>query len=146
MGPLARCALLAGVMLVAGCGSSVADEDGRRPIATTRAAASPFCAAAQANSDAIRALSTAPDGRVAPVAIDTARRTGTEFRAAAPDEIRADVDRSVRAVDLQLDALLANGGNVKTLTDDPQLAERLRAPEFAGAPQRVTAYVGRACR
>ena len=141
-------ALATGVLLVA-CGSSVADADLREPVRTTTAPTS-FCAAAQANLDAIRPLNgLVARGSVPPDqltdTVDAVRRAGLEMVNTAPDEIRADVERTVQALDLQLDVLVDNGGDATAVTRDPQLTARLNSPEFAGAGDRVRSYVERTC-
>jgi hypothetical protein len=64
---------------------------------------------------------------------------------AAPADIRADVERTVQALELQLDVLVANGGDQTALSRDTELVNRLNSPEFAGAGERVRAYVERNC-
>jgi hypothetical protein len=135
---------------VVGCGGSVADADRRDPVRTTPPPPSPFCAAAQANLDAIRPLNgLVARGSVPPDELDrtvtAVRRAGTDMLDTAPGEIRPDVERTVQAVNLQLDALVANGGDAAALSRDPQLASRLNSPEFAGAADRVRSYVARTC-
>jgi hypothetical protein len=145
----AAAALAAGAV-VAGCGGSVADADRRDPIRTTPPPATPFCAAAQANLEAIRPLNgLVARGEVPPDELaDTVaavRSAGAEMVATAPNEIRADVERTVRALDLQLDVLVANGGDAAAMNRDPQLMARLNSPEFAGAGDRVRTYVEQTC-
>ena len=133
-----------------GCGSSVADTDAPDPIRRTPAPPSPFCAAAQANLEAIRPLNgLVAQGRVPPEQLaDTVaavRRAGQEMVMTAPDDVRGDVERTVQAVDLQLDVLLESGGDQAALTRNTELVNRLNSPEFAGAGERVRAYVERNC-
>lgn len=134
-----------------GCGGSVADTDAPDP--TRRAApapANPFCAAAQANLEAIRPLNglvaqgEVPRDQLANT-VAAVRRAGQDMVFAAPDEIRADVERTVQALDLQLDVLVENGGDQSALSRDTDLVNRLNSPEFAGAGDRVRAYVERNC-
>jgi hypothetical protein len=136
--------------LLMGCGSSVADADSADPTRRAPAPPSPFCAAAQANLEAIRPLNgLVAQGRVPPDQLaDTVaavRRAGQDMVLAAPDDIRTDVERTVQAVDLQLDVLLRSGGDQTALTRDTALVNRLNSPEFAGAGERVRAYVERNC-
>ena len=154
MGLISRVSALVALVVVggllAGCGGSVADTDARDPRRTTVAPPSPFCEAAQANLQAIRPLNgLVAQGRVPPDQLaDTVaavRRAGQDMVLAAPQDIRPDVERTVQALDLQLDVLLANGGDATALNRDTRLAERLRSPEFAGAGERVRAYVERTC-
>jgi hypothetical protein len=156
MGHVSRAGAALAAALVAGafaaaCGGSVADSDRRQPVRTEPAPTDPFCVAAQANVDAIRPLNSllATRGGAPPEelsnTIDAVRRAGDAMLTAAPAEIRADVERTVQAVDLQLDALLASGGDAAAVTDDPALTDRLSSPEFAGAGERVRSYVDSNC-
>ncbi|OLT21132.1 hypothetical protein BJF78_08815 [Pseudonocardia sp. CNS-139] len=142
-------ALAVGASLVA-CGGSVADADRREVPRTTAPPRTPFCAAAQANVDALRPLnSLVARGNVPPAELsDTVaavRRAGAEMLNTAPDDIRTDVERTVQAVELQLEVLEANGGDASALARDPQLSSRLGSAEFAGAGDRVRTYVERTC-
>ncbi len=142
-------ALAAGVLAV-GCGGSVVDADAPARTGEPARPASPFCAAARANSDAIRPLNGLVARGGAPPAelsstVDAVRRAGADLLVTAPGEIRSDVERTVQAVDLQLDALIANGGNSVALRNDPALAARLGAPELVAAAERVSAYVTSTC-
>lgn len=132
----------------AGCGGSVADADAPSPRTTAPPPASQFCVAVQANSDAIRPLnrlgSGAPPEELSNT-VDSVRRAGVDLVSAAPDSLRADVQRTVDAVDLQLDALVATGGDAAAAARDTELAARLRAPELTAASQRVSAYVNQTC-
>ena len=112
MGLGLRTALLSFGLLVGvtACGGSVADAD--RPVPATASAAplTPFCAAAQHNADALRPLNGfAQRGSVPPDqlgrTVDAVRNSGIELIAAAPSDIRADVQIVVDALDAQLDAL-----------------------------------------
>jgi hypothetical protein len=139
---------IGGVLL--GCGGSVADADA--PDSTRRAPAppSPFCAAAQANLEAIRPLNglvaqgQVPRNELAST-VAAVRRAGQDMVFAAPDDIRADVERTVDALDMQLDVLVASGGDQTALSRDTELVNRLNSPEFVGAGERVRAYVERNC-
>ncbi len=154
MGLVSRGARLLAALVVgacmAGCGGSVADAD--RPSRTTTPSrpSSPFCAAVQANSTAIQPLNgLSARGGVPPdqlrSTVDEVRRTGADLLFTAPEEIRIDVQRTVEALNLQLDALLAAGGNAGALSRDPALTARLASPEVTSANQRVSAYVNRSC-
>ncbi|HLU57321.1 MAG TPA: hypothetical protein VKZ81_17845 [Pseudonocardia sp.] len=140
---------IGGVLL--GCGgSSVADADAPDPTRRAPAPQSPFCAAAQANLEAIRPLNgLVARGQVAPEELERSvaavRRSGQDMVYSAPNEIRTDVERTVQALDLQLDALVASGGDQSALSRDPELANRLNSPEFTGAGERVRTYVERNC-
>lgn len=133
-----------------GCGSSVADADAPDPARTAPAPPSPFCAAAQANLEAIRPLNglvaqgeVPRDQLVNTVA--AVRRAGQDMVFAAPDDIRTDVERTVQALDMQLDVLVASGGDQTALSRDTELVNRLNSPEFTGAGERVRTYVERNC-
>jgi hypothetical protein len=143
-------ATLVACAITVGCGGSVADADGR---ASTRAAppvSSPFCLAAQQNVEAVRPLSaliTRGGGSPEELTntIDGVRRAGAAMLNAAPDEIHDDVQLTVDSMGLQLDALLANGGNGAAVARDPQLNAQLRSPELGAARERVQAYVNENC-
>jgi hypothetical protein len=134
-----------------GCGSSVADTDAPDPARNTPAPPNPFCAAAQANLEAIRPLNglvaqgQVPRDELANT-VAAVRRAGQDMVFAAPDGIRADVERTVQALDMQLDVLVANGGDQTALSRDTELVNRLNSPEFTGAGERVRTYVERNCR
>src|SRR3954452_15322538 len=139
--------------LVAACGGSVADTDlreARAASATKAPTASPFCAASRASSAAIGPLNALVGrGDVNPAeparAVDEVRRAETDLLSTAPSEVRADVQTTVDAVDAQLDALLAHGGDSAATNADPKLSARLASPELAAANQRLTAYLTRTC-
>jgi hypothetical protein len=133
-----------------GCGGSVADADAPDPTRRAAAPASPFCAAAQANLEAIRPLNgLVAQGQVPrdelSSTVAAVRRAGQDRVFAAPDDIRTDVERTVEALDMQLDVLVASGGDQTALSRDTDLVSRLNSPEFAGAGERVRAYVERNC-
>jgi hypothetical protein len=150
--PLTCALLLVGGLAGCGFGGSVADADGRSAAATEgRAPAEdPFCAASRANSEAITPLNRlvaagGADRDELVRAVEAVRRSGTDMVTVAPAEIRGDVQQTVDAVDLQLDALLANGGDGRAATDDPELSARLESAELAAAGERVSGYLTRAC-
>lgn len=147
----AAIAVLGSWLLVA-CGSSVADADTNSGgSGQTRSTVPPsqFCIAARANAEAIRPLNTLAAGGSRPESlsstIDEVRRTGAELLRVSPDEIRTDVERTVKAVNLQLDALLANDGDASAIARDPDLVAQLSSPELAGAGERYRTYVNRTC-
>jgi hypothetical protein len=137
--------------LLMACGGSVADADSDGRLVPTRSSGppSPFCAAARANAEAIRPLNAMASGGARPESlgntVDEVRRTGAELLRVAPDEIRTDVERTVLAVNLQLDALVANGGDAAAIARDPELVARLSSPELTGAGERYRTYVNRTC-
>jgi hypothetical protein len=147
----ATAALIATIgAVLLGCGSSVADADARDPTRTAPAPPSPFCSAAQANLEAIRPLNglvaqgQVPRDQLANT-VAAVRRAGQDMVFAAPDDIRTDVERTVQALDMQLDVLVANGGDQTALSRDAELVNRLNSPEFTGAGERVRTYVERNC-
>ncbi|WP_296370673.1 hypothetical protein [Pseudonocardia sp.] len=144
------------VALLGGCGGSVADADTARPAPTTRPVspqAAPFCAAVQANADAIRPLNglslsgplnAAGDGLTA--AVTRARLSGVALVNAAPDQLRDDVQRVVNALDVELNALVAAGGDAARAARDPAVTAANSTPEVIGAGQRVSTYVQQNCQ
>lgn len=148
----ARLAALAACVLLSGCGGSVADAD-REPARSTRDAApsaSPFCTASRANSAAIVPLNAlvgrgAPDPDELARAIEAVRSAGSQLLTVAPPEVRDDVQLTVDAVETQLDALLAHGGDPRAVSNDPSVAARLSTPELTAASQRLAGYVSRTC-
>lgn len=140
--------------LLSACGGSVADADSRgSALPTTRAVsaeATPFCAAVQANADAIRPLTglslrtpVAADQLTA--AVQAARLSGTVLLDSAPSAIRGDVQRTVDTLDTELNALLAAGGDAQAVARDPQVAAQVNSPEVTAAGQRVATYVNQNC-
>ena len=149
-GALAALALVIGAVLLGCGGGSVADADAPDPTRRAPAPPSPFCAAAQANLEAIRPLNgLVAQGQVPPdqlaSTVAAVRRAGQDMVFAAPDDVRADVERTVQALNMQLDVLVASGGDQAALTRDTELVNRLNSPEFSGAGERVRAYVERNC-
>jgi hypothetical protein len=145
---LVGAALLAGV---AACGSSVADTDRPLPASPTAGALSPFCAAAQDNADALRPLNGfAQRGTVPPDqlerTVDAVRHSGIELLAAAPSDIRADVQIVVDALDAQLDALVRANGDIAAVSRDPMASATAAATGAAAAAQQVSAYITRTCQ
>lgn len=146
----AAVAVLGSSLLVA-CGGSVADADSDGALGRTRSSPppSPFCVAARANAEAIRPLNAMASGGARPESlsstVDEVRRTGAELTRLAPDDIRADVERTVQAVNLQLDVLVANNGDATAIARDPDLVARLSSPELTGAGERYRTYVNRNC-
>jgi len=140
-----------GTSLLVACGGSVADADSDRAWVPTPTGPppSPFCAAARANAEAIRPLNAMASGGARPESligtVDEVRRTGAELMRLAPDDIRTDVERTVQAVNLQLDVLVANNGDGAAIARDPDLVARLSSPELTGAGERYRTYVNRNC-
>jgi hypothetical protein len=149
-GRVLRGATLAAVLVTVGCGGSVADADSPNPTRAEAPRPSPFCAAAEANQEAIRPLNgLVARGQISPDeladTVDAVRRAGADMINAAPPEIHADVEQTVAVLDLQLDVLMANDGDPSAVARDPQVAARLNSPEVTGATQRVRSYVERTC-
>lgn len=155
-GALRRLGAALAVALFAGCGGSVADADRVGPAPTTRPVppqAAPFCAAVQANTDAIRPLNgltlsgpvdAAGDGLTA--AVSKARLSGVALVNSAPDQLRDDVQRVVNAMDVELTALVAAGGDAARAARDPAVTAANSSPEVVNASQRVTTYVRQNCQ
>jgi len=136
--------------VVAGCGSSVADADAPRPTRDRTAPFSPFCTAVDANSAALRPLAgLAVRGSLPPqeltVAVDALRRTGADLVNAAPGDVRADAERVVASVNVQLDALVANGGDASAAGREPGVAAQRDSTDLVAANQRLSAYVSDNC-
>ncbi len=148
--PRLRIALPAALLLgLTACGGSVADAD--RPIPTTATARIPFCAAAQHNADALRSLngfaqrgSVPPDQL--PRTVDAVRHSAIEMIAAAPSDIRSDVQIVVDALDAQLDALVRANGDIAAVARDPAASAAAAAPGAVAAAQRLSAYITRTCQ
>lgn len=147
-------AAVAAVGTLAACGSSVADADSTGAVRTTRAVSGPatrFCAAVSANADAIRPLgSLAANGTLTAdqlrSTVAAARASGADLIDTAPADIRPDVQRTVEALNLQLTALVAAGGDLRAAARDPAVAAQLGSPDLAAASQRVSGYVGQNCQ
>ena len=138
---------LVGIVLVAGCGGSVAGLDRVEPTRAPAGPPSPFCAAVQASSAATTPLSGrsgVPPEELSNT-VDAVRLANDDLVQTAPDEIRDDVEQYVAALDLQLDALLANGGDSTALATDAALASAVNTPENVAANQRVQEYVRTTC-
>ena len=151
--PLTSALVLAGVVAGCGLGGSVADSDARSATASSAQRApveDAFCAASRANSEAVaplnRLIAEGPPEREELVrAVEAVRRSALDLVTTAPPEIRDDVQRTVDAVDLQLDTLLANGGDGRAASADPTLGGRLDSAELAAAGEKVSAYLTRSC-
>ena len=144
-------ALAVAALLLTGCGGSLADADAPAPGRADRTPPGDFCGAVLAGTRAAQPLAAllTRGGTVARDELDTAaeavRSAYADVLATAPGEVRADVERSVAAVNLQLDALEAAGGDTTAVTRDAQLRSRLTAPEYTEAAARVRSYVGEHC-
>jgi len=145
--------VLTGALAGCGFGGSVADSDARGATATAdrRAPAEdPFCAASRVNSEAIVPLNRlvaegGADREELVRAADAVRRSGSDMVIAAPPQLRDDVQQTVDAVDLQLDALLANNGDGRAVSTDEALSARLSSAELAEAGKNVTDYLTLSC-
>jgi hypothetical protein len=144
-------ALVVVALLVAGCGGSLADADSPASPRPDRTPPGDFCSAVLAGTRAAQPLTTLLDrGGTVPrdelaTAAEAVRSAYANVLATAPGEIRADVERSVSAVGLQLDALESAGGDTAAVTRDAGLRSRLTSPEYAEAAERVRSYVGEHC-
>ena len=144
-------ALVAAALLLAGCGGSLADADTPAPPRHHHTPPGDFCSAVLAGTRAAQPLATlltrggtVPRDQLTSTA-EAVRSAYAEVLATAPGEIRADVERSVAAVDLQLDALEAAGGDTAAVVGDEELRGRLTAPEYAQAAEQVRDYIGEHC-
>ena len=144
-------ALVAAALLLAGCGGSLADADTPAPPRPDRTPPGDFCSAVLAGTRAAQPLATLlTRGGTVPrdqltSAAEAVRSAYAEVLATAPGEIRADVERTVTAVDLQLDALEAADGDTAVVARDEELRSTLTAPEYAQAAERVREYIGEHC-
>ncbi len=144
-------ALVAAALLLAGCGGSLADADTPAPPRPDRTRPGDFCSAVLAGTRAAQPLATLlTRGGTVPrdqltTAAEAVRSAYAEVLATAPGEIRADVERTVTAVDLQLDALEAADGDTAVVARDEELRNTLTAPEYAQAAERVREYIGEHC-
>jgi hypothetical protein len=158
MGPVPRWSsivagvlLAVGALLITGCGGSLADTDAPNASQARRVPPGDFCTAVRAGADATRPLAalvgrggTVPRAQLSEAAAQV-RSANADVLATAPGEIRAEVERSVAAVDLQLSALEAAEGDTGAVARDGALRSRLTAPEYTAATQRVREYVGSHC-
>src|SRR5688572_26841614 len=103
-------ALAVAALLLTGCGGSLADTDAPAPARPDRTPPGDFCGAVLAGTRAAQPLAAliTRGGTVPRDQLDTAaeamRSAYADVLATAPGEVRADVERSVEAVNLQLDA------------------------------------------
>ena len=144
-------ALVAAALLLAGCGGSLADADTPAPPRADRTRPGDFCSAVLAGTRAAQPLAalltrggTVPRDQLT-TAAESVRSAYAEVLATAPGEIRADVERSVAAVDLQLDALEAADGDTAAVAGNAELRSRLTAPEYVQAAEQVRNYIGEHC-
>ena len=138
------------LVLLAGCGGSLATQPGSsRPTTTTPArAATPFCEAVRASRDAAQPVNGIGIGRsVGDVAEVTAnvRAANQQVTALAPQELRADFDRANQLDERRLELLEANDGDILAVARDPQIAQARTDPEYQAASQRINDYVRSNC-
>lgn len=154
MYPVRRLALVAPVVLVlvSGCGDSLATRSSDysvRATATTEAPArTPFCeavAASEQASDPLVGLGVGQRLEDVSRVVQQVRNANEQVVALAPQEIRADVERTTAFVEQQLRALEANGGDTLAVARDPAVARSRSDPGYTAANRRVTDYVRRAC-
>jgi hypothetical protein len=144
-------ALVAAALVLAGCGGSLADADTPASPRPDRSRPGDFCSAVLAGTRAAQPLATLlTRGGTVPrdqltTAAETVRSAYAEVLATAPGEIRADVERSVAAVDLQLDALEAANGDTAAVAGNAELRSRLTAPEYVQAAEQVRDYISEHC-
>jgi hypothetical protein len=144
-------ALVAAALVLAGCGGSLADADTPASPRPDRSRPDDFCSAVLAGTRAAQPLATLlTRGGTVPrdqltTAAEAVRSAYAEVLATAPGEIRADVERSVAAVDLQLDALEAANGDTAAVAGNAELRSRLTAPEYVQAAEQVRDYISEHC-
>ena len=142
---------LVSALLMAGCGSSLADADRPLPTRASHGPAGDFCAAVRAGADAARPLAALVDrGGAVPrdQIVDAAERVRTAYAdvlATAPEEIRTDVEHTLAEADVQLDALEATGGDAAAVARDAGTRSRQAGEDYALAAARVRDYVGAHC-
>jgi hypothetical protein len=143
--------LVASALLMTGCGGSLADADAPGQSPSRDAPPGDFCTAVLAGAEATRPLAalvgrggTVPRTQLADAAA-RARSANADVLATAPEEIRADVERSMAAVELQLDALDAAGGDTDAVARNPAVRAALAEPEYTAATHRVRRYVDSHC-
>lgn len=155
MYPVRRMALfatMAALALVAGCGDSLAtrssDYSSDSTPTTEARASSPFCEAVENSrraTEPVAALGVGQQlGDVGQVAADV-RTANQQVTALAPQEIRADFERTTALVEQQLQLLEANGGDTLAVARDPAISQARTDPEYTAANSRVTDYVRRTC-
>lgn len=143
--------LLLVAAVLTGCGGgSVADLDRPRESRTAAVPDSPFCSAVQRSGEAlVEVTRLAARGSATPQELtDTivpVRQANQQVAATAPQDIRPDVDVYLRSMDLQLDALVASGGNGAALAQDTELAAQLNTPEAQRADRTVGEYIAANC-
>jgi hypothetical protein len=148
---LAPAVVVAAALLLTGCGGSLADADAPGPARPDRTPPGDFCGAVLAGTRATQPLvalltrgGTVPRDQLDPAAA-AVRSAYADVLATAPGEIRTDVERAVAAMNTQLDALDAAGGDTTAVARDVQLRSRLTAPEYTEAADRVRSYIGEHC-
>ncbi|MEQ3554447.1 hypothetical protein WIS52_28610 [Pseudonocardia nematodicida] len=144
--------LVPALILIAGCGGSLATSPGSsRPAATSEAAAqavSPFCEAVEASRNAAQPVSGIGIGGrlddVNQVAAEV-RRANQQVTNLAPQEIRADFERANQLVERQLELLESNGGDTLAVARDPEIGQARSDPDYQAASQRINDYVRSNC-
>jgi hypothetical protein len=140
------------MLLLVACGGSLADADRPGPARSARTPPGDFCAAVQAGVAAARPLAALVErGDAVPreqivEAAEQVRSANADVLATAPEEIRADVERSIAEADVQLDALEAAGGDAAAMARVGATTSGSAEQEYAVAARRVREYVGVHCR
>lgn len=146
---LALPALLAAVLALPGCGSSVADRDTSRTATTTQArAVTPFCEAVEQSRAATGPVSRLATGQRLDdpaVVVDRVRTANEQVTALAPQEVRPDFERVNALVERQLRLLESNGGDTLALARDPDVAREAADPGYTAAVRRINDYVRSTC-
>jgi hypothetical protein len=143
--PRALLAATAAVLL-AGCGTSVADADVAAPTTSPTPVPSPFCTAARSHADALRPLALlaqrggAKPGELAS-AVAAVHRADSDLVANAPRDQLGLVQRYVDLLNTQIDALVRAGGDA----GDPAVVAASASHDAQDTAQQVAAYVMRHC-
>jgi hypothetical protein len=149
--PARLLAVLPVLLVLVGCGSSLADADRPLPTRPSSAVSGDFCAAVRAGADAARPLAalvnrggSVPRDQV----VEAAERVRTAYAdvlATAPEEIRSDVEHTLAEADMQLDDLEATGGDAEAVAQDTAMRSRQAGEDYALSAARVRDYVGAHC-
>ena len=131
-------ALSAALVVLAGCGSSVATRETPRTAVTTQAkAVTPFCEAVANSRAATRPIAELGTGQRV--------EANQQVTSLAPQEMRADFERAGQLLERQLQVLEESGGDTLALSRDPELARNRTDPEYTSGTQRINDYVRRTC-
>jgi len=136
----------AAAVLLAGCGTSVADADVAAAPTSPAVAPTPFCTAARAHADALRPLALlAQRGGATPdqlaSAVAAVHNADVDLVATAPRDQVGLVQHYVELLNAQIDALVRAGGNAS----DPAVSAASDSRDAKDTAQQVTTYILRRC-